>query len=51
MSGEIAPYASKIITLIEEARQNAFDLKGVTAESLNEWLEYFFEQLKEREVV
>ena len=28
-----------------------FDLKGVTAESLNQWLEYFFEQLKEWEVV
>ena len=28
-----------------------FDLKGVTADSLNEWLEYLIEQLKEQEVV
>jgi hypothetical protein len=26
-----------------------FNLKGVTADSLNEWLDYFIEQLKERE--
>jgi hypothetical protein len=28
-----------------------FDLKGVTADSLNEWLDYFIEQLKEREAL
>ena len=28
-----------------------FDLEGVTVDTLNEWLEYFFEQLKEAEVV
>ena len=27
-----------------------FDLKGVTADSLNEWLKYFYEQLNEVEV-
>jgi hypothetical protein len=26
-----------------------FDLKGVTVDPLNEWLDYFIEQLKERE--
>jgi len=26
-----------------------FDLEGVTASSLNEWLKYFIEQLKEQE--
>lgn len=26
-----------------------FDLKGVTVDSLNEWLEYFIEQLKDKE--
>ena len=28
-----------------------FDLKGVTTDSLNEWLDYFIKQLKEREAL
>ncbi|MCL2747529.1 MAG: hypothetical protein FWE59_02600 [Oscillospiraceae bacterium] len=39
---------NSFVTDIGREYEFPFDLEGVTADSLNEWLDYFIEQLIER---
>ena len=42
---------NSFVTDTEREFEMPFDLEGVTAETLNEWLNFFIEQLNERQEV
>ena len=42
---------NSFVTDTDREYEMPFDLEGVTAEALNEWLIFFIEQLKERQEV